>query len=208
MNNHFKHVLCVAALAASLSFPSLASADVTPDVLAKQTTNEVLEIVRQDKDIKRGNSRKILDLVEKKILPVFDFERMTRLAVGKHWPKASPEQRVALVDAFRGLLVRTYSSALSGVADYTIVFKPYNAAPGAAEATVSTEVIKPGAPPISIDYRVARVDSGWKVVDVKVEGASLVSVYRNSFNSEVRRGGIDGLVESLKKRVRDTGAPE
>lgn len=208
MNNHFKHVLCVAALAASLSFPSQASADVTPDVLAKQTTNEVLEIVRQDKDIKRGNSRKILDLVEKKILPVFDFERMTQLAVGKHWPKANPEQRVALVDAFRALLVRTYSSALSGVADYTIVFKPYNAAPGAAEVTVATEVIKPGAPPISIDYRLARVDSGWKVVDVKVEGASLVSVYRNSFSSEVKRGGIDGLIERLKKRVRDTRAPE
>jgi phospholipid transport system substrate-binding protein len=175
-------------------------AEVAPDALARNTTNEVLRIVRQDKDIKNGNSKKVLDLVEQKILPNFDFEHMTQLAVGKHWPKATPEQQQALVNEFRTLLVRTYSSAISSVADYKIDFKPFNAAPGAEEVTVNTEVSKPGAPPIPIDYRMEKKNGAWKVFDVLVDNVSLVTVYRNSFNSEVRKNGIDGLVAALQRR--------
>jgi phospholipid transport system substrate-binding protein len=187
-------------LASTLAATSVAWAEVSPDALAKNTTNEVLRIVRQDKDIKSGNSRKILDLVEEKVLPNFDFQHMTQLAVGKHWPRASAEQQQALVVEFRTMLVRTYSSALSSVADYRVDFKPFNAAPGDTDVTVNTEVSKPGAPPIPIDYRMEKKNGAWKVFDVQVDNVSLVTVYRNSFNSEVRRTGIDGLLAALQRR--------
>ena len=170
-----------------------ARADVMPpDVLAKNTTNEVLRIVKQDKELRNGNS--------KKILPNFDFRQMTQLAVGKNWSKASPEQQKELVDQFRTLLVRTYSASLTSVADYKIEFPPLKMTPGDNEVTVNTVVSKPGAPPIPIDYRMEKQDAGWKVFDVLVEGVSLVTVYKNSFNSEVRKGGIDGLVAALTRR--------
>lgn len=188
------------AMMAALMLAPAALAEMAPDALAKSTTNEVLRIVRQDKDIKSGNSRKILDLVEQKILPNFDFQHMTQLAVGKHWPRASPEQQQALVSEFRTMLVRTYSSAISSVADYKIEFKPFNAAPGDTEVTVNTEVSKPGAPPIPIDYRMEKRNGAWKVFDVLVDNVSLVTVYRNSFNSEVRRNGVDGLIVALQRR--------
>lgn len=193
-------LMSVAVLATTLAMAPMARAEVAPDALARNTTNEVLRIVRQDKDIKNGNSRKILDLVEQKILPNFDFQHMTQLAVGKHWPKATPEQQQALVDEFRTMLVRTYSSAISSVSDYKIEFKPFNATPGDTEVTVNTEVSKPGAPPIPIDYRMEKKNGAWKVFDVQVDNVSLVTVYRNSFNSEVRRNGVDGLIAALQRR--------
>lgn len=200
MQRWMSSLMSVAVLATTLALASPTRAEMAPDALAKNTTNEVLRIVRQDKDIKGGNSQKILDLVEQKILPNFDFQHMTQLAVGKHWPKATPEQQQALVDEFRTMLVRTYSSALSSVSDYKIEFKPFNAAPGDDEVTVNTEVSKPGAPPIPIDYRMERKNGAWKVFDVQVDNVSLVTVYRNSFNSEVRRSGLDGLIAALQRR--------
>jgi phospholipid transport system substrate-binding protein len=182
------------------AFALSARAEVPPDVLAKNTTNEVLQIVKQDKDIQGGNTKKILALVERKVLPNFDFQQMTRLAVGKNWPRATPEQREQLVNEFRTMLVRTYSSALSSVSNYRIDFKPFFARPGDTDVTVSTEVIKPGSPPIPIDYRMEKQDSTWKVYDVLVDNVSLVTVYRNSFNSEVRKGGLDGLIAALQRR--------
>ncbi|MEW5770449.1 MAG: ABC transporter substrate-binding protein [Pseudomonadota bacterium] len=195
-----KHWIHLLLLAAALAIAPAARAELAPDALAKNTTNEVLRIVRQDKDIKNGNSKKVLALVEQKILPNFDFRHMTQLAVGKNWPKASPEQQEALVNEFRTMLVRTYSSAISSVSDYKIEFKPFNAAPADTDVTVSTEVSKPGAPPIPIDYRMERGNGAWKVYDVLVDNVSLVTVYRNSFNSEVRRNGIDGLLAALQRR--------
>lgn len=181
-------------------FALTAMADIAPDALAKNTTNEVLQIVRQDKDIKGGNTKKILNLVEQKILPNFDFQHMTQLAVGKNWSKATPEQKEILINEFRTLLVKTYSSALSSVSTWKIEFKPFNAAPGDTDVTVSTEVSKPGSPPLPIDYRMEKQNGAWKVYDVLVDNVSLVTVYRNSFNSEVRRGGVEGLVAALQKR--------
>lgn len=191
----------MSAMLVWMSLASLARAEgEAPDVLARNTTNDVLRIVRQDKDIKSGNTKKILVLVEQKVLPNFNFEHMTQLAVGKHWPKATPDQQKALVSEFRTMLVRTYSSALSSVADYKIEFKPFKAAPGDDEVVVNTEVSKPGAPPIPIDYRMERQNGGWKVFDVMVDNVSLVTVYRNSFNSEVRRNGVNGLIAALQRR--------
>jgi phospholipid transport system substrate-binding protein len=178
-----------------------AAADIVPpDVLAKDTTNEVLRIVKQDRDIKSGNNKKILGLVEEKILPNFDFRQMTRLAVGKNWNKATQAQQDELVNEFRTMLVRTYSASLSSVADYKIDFKPFRLAPGETDVTVNTEVSKPGAPPIPINYRMEKQDDGWKVYDVLVDNVSMVTVYRRSFTSEVRKGGIDGLLATLSRR--------
>ncbi len=185
--------------------PLLVSASVQayepgPDALARNVTNDVLRIVRQDKDIANGSNGKVNALVEQKILPLFDFKHMTQLAVGKHWPKATPGQQDDLTSQFRTMLVRTYASSLTSVADYKIEFKPFRSAPGDAEVVVSTEVTKPGTPPIPIDYRLEKLANGWKVFDVVVDNVSLVTVYRNSFNSEVRKGGIDGLIAALARR--------
>ncbi len=173
---------------------------VPPDVLARNTTNDVLRIVKQDKELKNGNTKKILSLVEEKILPNFDFGKMTQLAVGKNWGKATPEQQQDLINQFKTMLVRTYSASLTSVSDYKIEFTPLKMAPGDVEVTVNTVVSKPGAPPIPIDYRMEKQDASWKVYDVLVDNVSMVTVYRNSFNSEVRKGGIEGLVASLARR--------
>lgn len=189
------------ALALALLAAPWARADsLPPDALARNTTNEVLAIVKQDAEIKSGNARKVYDLVENRVLPHFDFKHMTQLAVGKHWSKASSEQQQALINEFRALLVRTYAASLSSVSDYRIDFKPLRMNPGDTEVLVNTEVAKPGAPPISIDYRMERQELGWKVYDVLVDNVSLVTVYRNSFNSEVRKGGVDGLIAALSRR--------
>lgn len=180
---------------------ALAQAEaLAPDVLTRNTTNDVIRIVKQDKEIKGGNSKKVYDLVETKILPHFDFKQMTQLAVGKNWRQASPDEQQQLSKEFRALLVRTYSAAISSVADYKIEFKPLKMQPGETDVLVSTEVSKPGMAPITIDYRLEKQDSGWKVYDVMVDNVSLVTVYRNSFNSEVRKTGISGLIQSLVRR--------
>ncbi len=193
-----KHLMLLLAVA-GITLP-VQAADIGPDVLARNVTNDVLRIVRQDKDIANGNGAKIHALVEQKILPIFDFKHMTQLAVAKHWPRATPEQQEKLTDEFKTMLVRTYSSSLASVSDYKIEFKPFRSAPGDTDVTVSTEVSKPGAPPIPIDYRLDKNSGGWKVFDVVVDNVSLVTVYRNSFNSEVRKGGIDGLIAALARR--------
>lgn len=189
----------LAALLATATLAVRAEA-LAPDVLARNTTNEVLRIVKQDKELKNGNTRKILTLVEEKILPNFDFRQMTQLAVGKNWSKATPEQQQDLIEQFKTMLVRTYSASLTSVADYKIEFTPLKLAPADTEVTVNTVVSKPGSPPIPIDYRMEKQDAGWKVFDVMVDSVSLVTVYRNSFNSEVRKGGIEGLVAALTRR--------
>jgi phospholipid transport system substrate-binding protein len=199
MHRFLKHFILMLT-ASGLSVSALA-AELGPDALAKNVTNDVLRIVRQDKEIAGGNAAKVNALVEQKILPIFDFKHMTQLAVGKHWSKATPEQQDSLTSQFRAMLVRTYASSLTSVADYKIEFKPFRAAPADTEVTVSTEVSKPGAPPIPIDYRLEKGgNNSWKVFDVVVDNVSLVTVYRNSFNSEVRKGGVEGLIAALERR--------
>jgi len=173
-----------------------------PDQLVKTVSNEVLDIIRKDKDIQSGNQNKVIGLVQEKVLPHFDFVRMTALAVGQGWRKATPEQQKQLSEEFRTLLVRTYSSGLSAYRNQTIDFKPFRADPGASEVIVRSEVKQPSAQPVTIDYRMEKTPQGWKVYDVSIGGVSLVTTYRDSFGQEVRQSGVDGLIKSLADKNR------
>jgi len=190
----------------ALAFAGPLWANAAPDALAKQVTNEVIRLVKTDKDMQGGNGQKIYDLVEAKILPHFDFMQMTKLAVARNWGKADAAQQARLIEEFRALLVRTYAASIGSVVDYKVDFKPLRMDPGAVDVTVNTEVSKSGSPPIPIDYRMEKTEQGWKVYDVSVDNVSLVTVYRNSFNSEVRKGGIDGLINTLARRNQQVTA--
>ena len=174
----------------------------SPDAMVKRIADEVIAIVKTDKDLQNGNSAKVVALAEQKVLPHFDFTRMTRLAVGRNWSQATPEQREALTKEFRTLLVRTYSSSLSQYRNQKIEVKPLATAPGDEDVVVRTAVIQEGGPPIPIDYRMEKTKEGWKVYDVVIDGASLVTTYRGSFNDQIQRAGIDGLVKTLQERNR------
>jgi len=184
------------ALVSGFSTPVLA-ADTPPDVLARSTTQEVLAILKQDKEIQSGNLNKVYQLVEAKILPNFDFNRMTQLAVGKHWPRATANQKQALVTEFRNLLVRTYSSSLTAFTNQTVEFRPLTMKPDDTDVTVHSEIRQPGGQPIPIDYSMYKTSFGWKVYDVSIDGVSLVTNYRASFASTIRQSGIDGLIKTL-----------
>lgn len=168
-----------------------------PDALVRDTAKEVLALVKQDKDIKSGNQKKLLDLVEAKILPHFDFERMTRLTTGRNWRSATADQRTALITEFRTLLVRTYTAAFSRYEDQTVEVKPPRTYPGTDEVTVMSQIVKPGSPSIKVDYEMEKTPDGWKVFDMSVEGASLVVTYRSTFADEIQKSGIDGLIKML-----------
>jgi phospholipid transport system substrate-binding protein len=184
------------------------AAEMAPDVLVKSTAQEVMGIIKQDKDIQSGNSKKVLDLVEAKVLPHFDFARMAQLAVGRHWPKASPAQQQALVAEFRTLLVRTYSGSLTNFRDQAVEYKPLKLASSETEATVRTVINQPGGQPVPIDYTLERTAEGWKVYDVAVENVSLVTNYRSSFSAEIQRSGVDGLIKTLADQNRnESGTP-
>jgi phospholipid transport system substrate-binding protein len=175
--------------------------DVPPDVLVKTVTDEVLDIIRKDKDIKAGSTKRAIELVEQKVLPHFNFTRMTALAVGKDWRQATPEQQKALTEEFRDLLVRTYSNALTAYKNETVDYKPFKMKPDETDVTVRTQIHQPGArQPITLDYSLEKNGSAWKVYDVVVAGVSLVTNYRSSFATEVRNGGIDGLIKTLKAK--------
>lgn len=176
--------------------------ELAPDALVRTVTNDVLAIVRQDKEIQTGSQKRAIELVEAKVLPHFNFTRMTALAVGRDWRQASPEQQKTLSAEFKTLLVRTYSNALTAYKNQTIEFKPLRMTPGETDVTVRTQVIQPGAKPVSIDYSLEKGPEGWKVYDVVVAGASLVTSYRDSFAQEVRNNGIDGLLKALRTKNR------
>ena len=180
--------------------------EVAPDALVKGVTTDVLIIVRQDKDIQNGNSKRVIELVETKVLPHFDFSRMAALALGREWKKASPEQKKRLTEEFRTLLVRTYSNALTGYKNQTVVYKPFKMQAGEADVLVKTEVRQPGAQAIPLDYSLEKQGDGWKVYDVIVGGISLVTNYRESFAQEVRSGGIDGLIQSVANKNKQLEA--
>jgi phospholipid transport system substrate-binding protein len=173
---------------------------VAPDELIRATAEDVLAIVKQDKDIQAGNQKKILDLVDAKVLPHFDFVRMTQLAMGKYWRRASNEQKQALVTEFRNMLVRTYTKAFTVYRDQTIEFKPFRMAAGDTEVTVKTAINKPGAPPIPVDYEMRKTADGWKAFDVAVEGVSMVTSYRGTFGTQIEQNGIDGLIRMLSDK--------
>jgi len=200
MKTYFRVVTLLAAWLLALPVASWA-ADIAPDVLVKNTTQEVIAVIKQDKDIQSGQTKKLLGLVEAKVLPHFNFTRMTRLAVGKNWPKATPAQQQELVKEFRTLLVRTYSGALTSFRDQSIEVKPLKMQAGDMDTTVKTQVIQTsGQQPITIDYNMEKTTDGWKVYDVTVGGVSLVTNYRGSFETQIRQGGVDGLVKTLAEK--------
>jgi phospholipid transport system substrate-binding protein len=180
------------------------AADVAPDLLVKNVTNEVLDLVRQDKDIRNGNTQKTLDLVEAKVLPHFNFVRMTQLALGRDGRQASPEQLNVLVNEFRNLLVRTYSKALTEYRDQKISFKPFSMDAADTDVKVRSEIKQSGGTPITLDYYLEKIPAGWKVYDVEVGGVSLVTNYRTAFSQEIRANGIDGLIRSLQAKNKTT----
>ncbi len=176
-----------------------------PEALVKNVTEEVLQILRQDKDIQGGNTGKVITLVDAKVLPHFNFQRMTALAVGRDWNKANPEQKKQLADEFKTLLVRTYANALTGYKDQSVRFKP-SKVQSDTEVTVRTEVVQSGNKPIQLDYSLEKLPEGWKVYDVVVAGVSLVTNYRDTFGQEVRSNGIDGLIQMLANKNKQLEA--
>ena len=170
---------------------------IAPDALIERTVQEVITVIKHDEDIRAGDQKKILALVDAKVLPHFDFERMTQLAVGRPWRTASPEQKQALVREFRNMLVRTYTKVFSVYRDQAVDVKPVKLAADAIEATVLTTIIKPGAQPVPVNYEMRKVDSGWKAYDVFIEGVSMVMSYRGTFTTQIEQTGIDGLIKTL-----------
>lgn len=187
-----------------------AASQEAPDALVKRVTDDVLTIVRADKDIQSGNSGKAIQLVEAKVLPHFNFDRMTALAVGRDWRQASPEQKKRLAEEFKTLLVRTYSNALTSYRNQTVVYKPLRMKAGDTDVLVRTEIRQPGQQAVQLDYGLELRDSDWKVYDVVVAGISLVTNYRESFAQEIRSGGIDGLIASIaaKNKQIESGRAE
>jgi phospholipid transport system substrate-binding protein len=192
----FLHFLAAYLLVAACS---VTAADITPDAMVKSTVDEVLAVIKQNKD-----KQALRQLAEQKVVPHFDFKHMTQLAVGTAWRQANPAQQLALENSFRTLLVNIYTSALSmsSSGNQTVEIKPGQAKPDGDEVTVKTVVKDPGKQPVAIDYRMEKSADGWKVFDVVVENLSLVTNYRGSFSTEVNRSGIDGLIKVLEDKNR------
>jgi len=183
--------------AAALLLCSRAYAQEGPDALVKRVSEEVLQIVKTDPKVQAGDRERIREVIDTKLAPHFDFERMTALAVGRSWRTATPEQQQQLIEQFKTLLSRTYSNAFVQYRDQQINYKPLRLDPSATEATVRTEIVRPGGAPVQIDYSMAKKGNDWKAYDVIVGGVSLVTNYRDEFNQQVQSGGVDGLIKSL-----------
>jgi phospholipid transport system substrate-binding protein len=196
-----KKSLCALALCAAASFA--AAQDAAPDVLVRSITQDVLGVLKQNGD-QAADPKRIANVIETKVLPHFELTRMTQLAMGRNWRRATPEQQKIITAEFMTLLVRTYSTALATYRDQVIDIKPLRAPADATEVTVKSDVKKSGAQPIAIDYDLGKTAAGWKVYDVKVGGVSLVTTYRDTFASEVRDNGIDGLIKSLATKNRQS----
>jgi phospholipid transport system substrate-binding protein len=196
--------LSLALAGVVMSAPALAQE--APDALVKRVSQDVLQAIRSDPLIQAGNEARIREVLDAKLLPNFDFERMTALAMGRNWRAANPDQQKRLVVEFRTLLVRTYSGALNQYRGQEIDYKPLKMAATDTDVTVRTAVQKPGGQPVQIDYSMAKGADGWKAYDVIVGGVSLVTNYRDEFNEQVKNGGVDGLIKSLADRNKGGAA--
>jgi len=194
-----KHL--TASLVLTLGISGIALAQDGPDKLVRSVADDLLKTLRQDPDLRAGNQTKMSQLIEQKVAPHFDFERMTRLAVGRSWRQATPEQQKALIEQFRALLIRSYGAAFSGYQNIVIEVKPLRVQPDEDDVQVHSEIKLPGgAPPVKVDYSMYKASADWKVYDVTVEGVSLVTTYRSTFAEEIRQSGIDGLIKSLEEK--------
>jgi phospholipid transport system substrate-binding protein len=190
-------------LAAALAVGAAQAQELTPpDVLVKQVTLEVVDLIAKDKEIRGGNRAKLIGLINDRVLPHFNFISMAALAMGQSWNKATPEQKKRVTEEFRTLLVRTYASALASYSDQKFDFRPLRAKANDTDVTVNVRVLQPGTQPVPIDYSMEKTPSGWKVYDVMVGGVSLVANYRTEFNNLVRESGVDGLIKNLSAKNR------
>lgn len=196
MKKLFQFLLGVAAfLPLSSAFSQEA-----PDALVKRVSMEVIDAVKADKELQNGNLKKVVELVDSKILPHVNFQRMTSLAAGPHWREASAEQKKQLTNEFRDLLIYSYAGALSQVKNQKLVFKPLRADPTDTEVEVRSEIIQGRGEPVQLNYRVEKSDKGWKIYDINILGAWLVETYKGNFTTEISKGGMDGLIKSLHER--------
>lgn len=198
----FMHLVAAAATVAfsTVLVAAPAAAAEAPDVLVKRISNEVIDSVKADKGIQAGDRSKIMGLVNEKILPYVDAEKMTQQAAGRHWRTATPEQKQKLTTEFRNLLVYTYAGALSTIKNETVEFKPMRGTAADTDVEVRSQVNVSRGEPITLNYRLSKGDQGWKIYDVNVLGAWLVETYKSTFNSEISKGGIDGLIKRLADR--------
>ncbi len=171
-----------------------------PDAMVRDLSNEVLNAIKADKALKSGDTNRVQKLVDEKVLPYTDFQKMTQLSVGPGWRNATPEQRAALTREFRTLLVRTYSGALGQVSDHKVELRPFRAQPTDTDVIVRTQVVASRGDPIQLDYRLEKTDGGWKIYDINILGVWLVENYKSQFSSQVNSSGIDGLIKTLTER--------
>ncbi len=201
MKNRWSMLIATAALVVATS---VAQAQTAPDAWIKQMSGDVIETVKGDRAIQGGDTKKVMALVDAKILPNVDFQRMTSSAVGRYWRQATPEQQKRLQEEFKTLLVRTYAGALSQIKDQSVELKPLRAKPEDTEVLVRTEVKGKGEP-IQLDYRLEKQGDAWKIYDVNVLGVWLVETYRASFAQEISASGIDGLIAKLAEKNKSVG---
>jgi phospholipid transport system substrate-binding protein len=201
-----RFALLLLVAGATVFAAAAARAQETPDALVKRVAGDVLAAVKADPLIQAGNEARIREVIEAKLLPNFDFTRMTALAMGRNWRAATPEQQKRLTEEFRSLLVRTYSGALSQYRNETIDYKPLRMNAGDTDVTVRTAVVRANGAPVQIDYSMEKNSDAWKCYDVIVGGISLVTNYRDEFNEQIRNGGVDGLIKTLSDRNKGVAA--
>lgn len=171
----------------------------TPDGLVKYVVEDVMNTIKSDKAIQSGDLRKINALVDQKILPYSDFQKTTRLSMGRNWSKATPQQQALITQEFKTLLIRIYGGALAQVKDQKVQYKPFRGSADDTDVVVRTLVVGKGEP-IQLDYRLEKTAAGWKVYDINILGAWLVESYRNQFNDQISKGGVEGLIQFLQQR--------
>jgi len=193
-------------VAATFFHVTPALAQEAPDALVKRVAEDVLAAIKSDPQIQAGNPARIREVIEVKLVPNFDFTRITALAMGRNWRTATPEQQKRLTDEFRSLLVRTYAGAVSQYRNERIDYKPLKIAPADTDVVVRTAVIRTNGPPVPMDYSMEKTPDGWKCYDVVVGGVSLVTNYRDEFNAQIQSGGIDGLIKTLADRNKGVAA--
>lgn len=184
-------------LAVFVSVQAVAAAELGPEALVRQVTDDVMNAIHQDKALQEGDKKKALALAEQKILPHVDFRTMTRYALGRNWRKATPAQQEQIVKAFRSMLIQTYANQIGSYRGQKMKVRPTRIAPGDTDATVRNSYISPGRPPVEVDYSMEKTADGWKIYDVVIDGVSLVATYRSQFAQQVRNGGIEGLIARL-----------
>lgn len=205
MKSVFKFLVGASLLVSLYSGVAFASTDMAPDVLVKQTADDVLTIIKNDKEIQAGNQQKLYAVAEEKILPNFDFDRVCRMVLGKNWKSATPEQQASFQKEFRSLLLRTYSVALGKYKDQVIEYKPMRTEPDAKNVSVKTQILQSGGQPVAVDYSLVKGANGWKVYDIVIENVSLVTNYRSQFSNEIRQNGIDSLNTKLADKNKNAG---